>query len=58
MYTERFTDGDETEESGCVGQELEPDLMAYAAVSGKVNHPINPCADVPGQHLAQSLASG
>ena len=56
-HTDRFSDGEEMEESGCGGQELEPNLMAYAAASSEVNQPINPCADVPGQGLAQSPAS-
>lgn len=56
--TDRFSDGEETEESGCGGQVLEPNLMAYAVESSEVNQPINPCADVPGQGLARSPASG
>lgn len=57
-HADRFSDGVEMEESGCGGQELEPNLMAYTAASSEVNQPINPCADVPGQGLARSPASG
>lgn len=56
-HADRLRDGVEMEESRCGGQELEPDLMAYAAVGSEVNQPINPCADVPGQGLARSPAS-
>lgn len=58
VYIDRFTDEDGMEKSRCGGQELEPKLMAYAAVSSEVNQPINPCADVPGRRLAPSPASG
>ncbi len=57
-HTDRFSDREEMGESGCGGQDLEPKVMAYAAARSKVNQPINPCADVPGQGLARSPASG
>ncbi len=56
-HTDRLSDEEETEESGCRGQEPEPNLMASAATSSGVNRPINPCADAPGQGLAPSPAS-
>lgn len=43
--------GEEMEGSRGGGQESEPNLMAYAATSGELNQPINPCTDVLGQGL-------
>lgn len=55
---DRFIVGEQMEESGCGGHELEPNLMAYAAKSSEVKQPINPCTDVLGQGLAWPPASG
>lgn len=57
MYATQ-TDGEELEERGCGGQESEPNLMAYAVKSSETSQAINPSADVPGQGLARSPASG
>lgn len=55
--TDRFSDREEMEEGGYGGQESEPNLMAYAVASSKVNQPINPCVHVPSQGLAWSPAN-
>lgn len=51
-HPDRFSDGQEMEEGGNGGQESEPNLMAYAVVSSKINQPINLCIHVPSQSLA------
>lgn len=57
-HAEGFSDRMEVRGQSMWRAGVGPDLMACAAMNSEVNQPINPPADVLGQGLARSLATG